>query len=113
MKLTSMAISTAEKVEMGRPMTAGISADKLPDYPHGLTLFISFEDMQKLALANEGLQGGQRVAGQFTGIVTAMSGDLENQILKRRATVQITDLALEVTSNNADKADVMYPGSNT
>lgn len=112
MKLASMAISTAEKVEMGRPMTSDIPADKLPDYPHGLQLFISYEDMQKLSLANEGLQGGQRVTGQFTGIVTSMSGDLQNTILKRRATVQITDLALEVTAGE-DKADVLYPGSNT
>lgn len=112
MKTVSMAHTVDEKVEMGKPFTDARDPDKLPDYPSGLQIYLSFEDLQKLGFAKDGLEGGTRCVGTFAAVVTDGGGTFANGMLKRRASIQITDLGLEKAPEQ-NKADVMFPGPQT
>lgn len=108
MNLKSMAKTVSEKEDEARPFTAGTPIDQISDYPSGLTLYLTSDELKKLGLNTTGLAAGTRVQGQFTGTVTSAGADLQNSLAMHRATIQIQDLGLEVAAPEKDRAETLF-----
>lgn len=90
----SMALSVEQKTDMARPYTDAIPAEKLPDYPSGLIIYLSFEELKKLGFGRGELQGGVKVTGQFNGTVMDSGSKFVNGMQQFTASIQIQDLSL-------------------
>lgn len=106
-KLTDMAISVAEKVDASRPFTAGTPPEEMPDYPHGLTIYLTTDDLMRLGINKTKLDAEERVVGNFIGAVTDVNTNRVNGQVKYRCTIQIQQLGLELQPEQ-DRADQIY-----
>ena len=107
----SMGFTPQEKIDQAEEMSSGPSPEDMVDYPYGLRIHLSHEELQKLGYASEGLTPGTRVALVGYAVVKDASAEQVNTMTKRNASLQITDLAVEAAPEETDRAAALYGGA--
>lgn len=108
MQPISMALTDKEKVEKAdfKP-----DATDIPDYPYGLRIILSQEEMRKIGSIRDQLDSEVRVSLVGKGKVVSTSSESVMGMTERSVTIQITDLALEIFEEGPSRADRLYGNS--
>lgn len=80
----------------------------VPSYPWGLQLNLDDEELSKLGFTGENLEPEAKVQIMALGQVTLVETVIVDGQKKRRATVQIQNMALTPLTERASPADVIY-----
>lgn len=103
MKLVNMALSADEaKERMHECCSDDSAADKLPKYPHGVSLYLDNVTMRKLGF-DELPKMGERMALEAIVEVTSVSEYQNQSMAEKTVSLQITDMALHRRSDAAEK----------
>lgn len=101
MKLTSMKRTPEERKADAQP-----SAVDMPDYPWGLQITLSEEDLVQLGISDIPTAGAPVALEGIAKVTSTSSSEVDGKP-NRSVTLQITDLAVAIPGSGT--ADRMYP----
>ena len=94
-KMVSMARSEGEKAEAVAEMMAPPSPSKMPDFPYGLCITLTEDELEKLDIEDDGIEIGDTIDLRAFAKVTSISKRQEGGRECCRVELQIEQLAVE------------------
>jgi len=108
MKMVSLARSPKEKIEQQKRYSEGTPADEMEDYPWGLTLRLSHEELQKLGMASMQIESGALYDLIGKAIVEGVTTKVVNGMKQNTIELQVTALALEPSTPEVPRSTALY-----
>lgn len=100
--MQSMELDDESKLDAAQP----IAMDSRPDYPYGLRICLTHEELKKLDLDPADAFVGGMIHGHFMGRITSASAnDYEGSGPSCRIEIQIESLAIESEDAENEEAD--------
>lgn len=104
--MVDLARTAAEKkAELERWENGPKEADR-PDYPYGLTLFLDYETLKKMGMADRDFDAGQPVKIQAEAMITEDRIEIVNGEKRHCISLQVQKMALD--QDAADMAEKLY-----
>jgi len=104
----SLARSPKEKVADAERYESGPGPEEMDDYHYGLTLHLTFAELQKLGFADGRLESGMKVSFTGMGEITATESERVNGMSKRSARLQVQQLGIEPVEDKKSPASLIY-----
>lgn len=107
MKLVSMAKTVKEKQKEATPWDER-EAEDIEDYPYGLAITLSHEELQKLGFARGELDAGMVLDLVGKAQITNVDARQVNGVKRFSASMQIQQLGVSIDTKEDERADNLF-----
>lgn len=108
LKSVSMALTPDEKERESRPYSEPAPLEEVNDYPYGLTIHLSANELKKLGFARGTLVPGDRLNIVGVGMVTSSHAETKNTIDTFSAGIQFQQLGIEKIDKPDNRAAALF-----